>query len=75
MKLKHQTQTDKRNSIRQHQIIEPTMASASSQREGYKCHITTKSEAEQSHQTCHRKGVLDIAFLTIHVDAGALAFT
>jgi hypothetical protein len=31
-KTKHQTQTDKRNSTQKHQIIEPIMATASSQR-------------------------------------------
>ncbi len=38
-------------------------------------HTEQKSKAEQSHRTCHRKGVLDITYLTIHVDAGVLAFT
>jgi hypothetical protein len=87
-KTKHQTQTDKRNSTQQHQIIETIMASASSQitkgagesrrlpnHKGCQCHIITKSEAEQSHRICNQKGVLDIAYLTIHVDAGAMAFT
>ncbi len=46
-----------------------------SNHKGCQCHITTEREVEQSHRTCHKKGVLDIAYLTIHVDAGALAFT
>jgi hypothetical protein len=36
---------------------------------------TMESKAGQPHHTCHRKGVLDITYLTIHVDAGAMAFT
>jgi hypothetical protein len=34
-----------------------------------------ESKAGQSHRTCHQKGVLDIAYLTNHMDAGAMAFT
>ena len=34
---------------------------------------TRESKAGQPHRTCHRKGVLDIEYLTIHVDAGAMA--
>ena len=38
------------------------------------CQCSTKeSKAGQPHRTCHRKGVLDIEYLTIHVDAGAMA--
>jgi ribosomal protein L25 (general stress protein Ctc) len=38
------------------------------------CQCSTKeSKAGQPHRTCHRKGVLDIRYLTIHVDAGAMA--
>jgi hypothetical protein len=40
------------------------------------CQCSTKeSKAGQPHRTCHRKGVLDIEYLTIHMDAGAMAFT
>jgi hypothetical protein len=41
---------------------------------GCQCN-TIESKVGQSHCTCHRKGVLDITYLTIHVDAGAMAFT
>ncbi len=41
---------------------------------GCQCN-TIESKAGQSHCTCHQKGVLDIAYLTIHVNAGAMAFT
>jgi hypothetical protein len=41
---------------------------------GCQCN-TIESKAGQSHCTCHQKGVLDIAYLTIHMDAGAMAFT
>jgi hypothetical protein len=41
---------------------------------GCQCN-TMESKAGQSHCTCHQKGVLDIEYLTIHVDAGAMAFT
>jgi hypothetical protein len=41
---------------------------------GYQCN-TMESKAGQSHRTCHQKGVLDVAYLTIHVDAEAMAFT
>jgi hypothetical protein len=41
---------------------------------GCQCN-TVESKAGQSHCTCHQKGVLDITYLTIHVDAGAMAFT
>jgi len=37
-------------------------------------HNYGKRRTEQSRRTCHRKGVLDIAYLTIHMDAGVLAF-
>ncbi len=41
---------------------------------GCQCN-TMESKAGQSHCTCHQMGVLDIAYLTIHLDDGLLAFT
>jgi hypothetical protein len=41
---------------------------------GCQCN-TIESKAGQSHCTCHQKGVLDITYLTIHVDAGVMVFT
>ena len=87
IKTKHQTQTDKRkrNSTQKHQIIAPIMTTESSQRvlanQGA-CQTTKGAnttylrKGRQKNLIKHAiKRVCNIAYLIIHVDAGALAFT